>query len=49
MTCLNVYDFRLRDPYPECGMAWPPILPNVYSYLAVSVILNDSMSLLLIS
>ncbi|RKP27726.1 Alpha/Beta hydrolase protein [Syncephalis pseudoplumigaleata] len=32
-TCLNIYDKRLRDPYPECGMAWPPILPHVYSYL----------------
>ncbi|KAI8056630.1 Alpha/Beta hydrolase protein [Syncephalis plumigaleata] len=32
-TCLNVYDKRLRDPYPECGMAWPPILPHVYAYL----------------
>ncbi|KAI9591410.1 Alpha/Beta hydrolase protein [Syncephalis fuscata] len=32
-TCLNIYDKRLRDPYPQCGMAWPPILPYVYSYL----------------
>ncbi|RKP09523.1 Alpha/Beta hydrolase protein, partial [Thamnocephalis sphaerospora] len=33
-SCMNIYDKRLRDPYPECGMAWPPILPHMYAYLA---------------
>ncbi|KAF2399185.1 pheromone processing carboxypeptidase-like protein Kex1 [Trichodelitschia bisporula] len=31
--CLNMYDVRLRDEYPSCGMNWPPDLPDVTSYL----------------
>ncbi|KAI0032923.1 alpha/beta-hydrolase [Vararia minispora EC-137] len=31
--CLNVYDVRLKDTYPECGMNWPPPLHNVTAYL----------------
>ena len=31
--CLNMYDVRLRDTYPSCGMNWPPDLDNVTPYL----------------
>lgn len=28
-----MYDVRLQDEYPSCGMAWPPDLANVKPYL----------------
>lgn len=31
--CINMYDVRLRDTYPSCGMNWPPDLVNVTPYL----------------
>ncbi|KAH7407863.1 pheromone-processing carboxypeptidase kex1 [Cadophora sp. MPI-SDFR-AT-0126] len=31
--CYNMYDVRLRDTYPSCGMNWPPDLENVTPYL----------------
>lgn len=31
--CYNMYDVRLRDSYPSCGMNWPPDLKNVTPYL----------------
>ena len=31
--CVNMYDIRLRDTYPSCGMAWPPDLEQVKPYL----------------
>ena len=31
--CYNMYDVRLKDEYPSCGMAWPPDLENVTPYL----------------
>lgn len=31
--CYNMYDIRLRDSSPECGMNWPPDLTNVKPYL----------------
>lgn len=31
--CYNMYDIRLRDDYPSCGMAWPPDLALVTPYL----------------
>lgn len=31
--CVNMYDVRLLDDYPSCGMAWPPDLTNVTPYL----------------
>lgn len=31
--CYNMYDLRLRDSYPSCGMNWPPDLTNVTPYL----------------
>lgn len=32
-ACLNMYDVRLRDSYPSCGMNWPPDLQFVKPYL----------------
>lgn len=31
--CYNMYDLRLRDSYPSCGLAWPPDLTQVTPYL----------------
>ncbi|KAI9697004.1 MAG: Cell death protease [Candelina mexicana] len=31
--CFNMYDIRLKDEYPSCGMSWPPDLKNVTPYL----------------
>ncbi|KDN63246.1 putative serine carboxypeptidase [Colletotrichum sublineola] len=31
--CINMYDIRLRDTYPSCGMNWPPDLVNLTPYL----------------
>jgi len=31
--CYNMYDVRLRDSWPSCGMAWPPDLTAVTPYL----------------
>ena len=32
-VCLNVYDIRLVDEYPACGMNWPPDLKDIQPYL----------------
>ncbi|KAJ5689753.1 hypothetical protein N7462_004145 [Penicillium macrosclerotiorum] len=31
--CTNMYDIRLTDSYPSCGMNWPPDLENMTPYL----------------
>lgn len=31
--CMNMYDVRLHDSYPSCGMNWPPDLSQVTPYL----------------
>ncbi|KAI0164308.1 alpha/beta-hydrolase [Hypoxylon sp. FL1284] len=31
--CVNMYDVRLKDEYPSCGMNWPPDLVDVTPYL----------------
>ncbi|KAI0080868.1 alpha/beta-hydrolase [Panus rudis PR-1116 ss-1] len=31
--CLNMYDVRLDDSFPQCGMNWPPDLKDIYTYL----------------
>ena len=31
--CINMYDIRLGDTYPSCGMSWPPDLKDVTPYL----------------
>lgn len=32
-ACVNMYDVRLRDSYPSCGMNWPPDLEYMTPYL----------------
>lgn len=32
---MNIYDIRLMDDSPACGMNWPPDLVDVYAFLAV--------------
>lgn len=32
--CINIYDVRLTDSHPACGMNWPPTLQATYDYLA---------------
>ncbi|RDA84553.1 hypothetical protein CP532_3757 [Ophiocordyceps camponoti-leonardi (nom. inval.)] len=32
-ACYNMYDVRLRDSYPSCGMNWPPDLKALTPYL----------------
>lgn len=34
---MNVYDVRLVDDWPACGMNWPPDLGDVYKFLRVSL------------
>jgi carboxypeptidase D len=34
---MNIYDVRLTDEEPACGMNWPPDLSDVYSFLKVSL------------
>ena len=31
--CVNMYDVRLTDVFPSCGMNWPPDLKSVTPYL----------------
>ncbi|KAK6583893.1 hypothetical protein PZA11_003623 [Diplocarpon coronariae] len=31
--CFNMYDIKLKDTYPSCGMNWPPDLAEVTPYL----------------
>ena len=33
MMCYNMYDVRLKDTHPSCGMNWPPDLTDVTPYL----------------
>lgn len=33
LECYNMYDVRLKDSYPSCGMNWPPDLTSVTPYL----------------
>lgn len=35
-ACINMYDVRLKDSYPSCGMNWPPDLQYVTPYLRKS-------------
>jgi len=35
--CLNMYDIRLTDTFPECGMNWPPEIHAVTEFLDVCV------------
>ncbi|RDW61097.1 carboxypeptidase-2 [Coleophoma cylindrospora] len=38
--CYNMYDIRLKDSYPSCGMNWPPDLVRVTPYLRRSDVLD---------
>jgi carboxypeptidase D len=38
--CINMYDIRLTDSYPSCGMAWPPDLTDVTPYLRRAEVTN---------
>lgn len=38
--CINMYDVRLTDVYPSCGMNWPPDLTSVTPYLRKSDVLS---------
>lgn len=33
--CINIYDVREDDTYPDCGMNWPAPIHNVTRYLDV--------------
>jgi len=33
--CVNIYDVRLDDVSPACGMNWPPEIHNITNYLGV--------------
>ncbi|TDL29373.1 KEX1 protein [Rickenella mellea] len=33
LMCMNIYDVRLDDTSPACGMNWPPGLDSVTTYL----------------
>ncbi|KAH0543637.1 Cell death protease [Glutinoglossum americanum] len=38
--CVNMYDVRLKDTYPSCGMNWPPDLADVTPYLRRPAVLE---------
>jgi len=38
--CYNMYDVRLKDTYPSCGMNWPPDLKFVTPYLRRTDVVN---------
>jgi len=38
--CFNVYDVRLKDETPACGMNWPYDLKNITSYLRRPDVVN---------
>lgn len=39
-ACYNMYDVRLRDAYPSCGMNWPPDLKALTPYLRRPAVLR---------
>ncbi|KAK9765292.1 Cell death protease [Basidiobolus ranarum] len=38
--CINQFDIRLKDSYPECGMNWPAHLLEMYDYLKSDVVVT---------
>jgi len=38
--CINIYDIRLEDTQPACGMNWPPEMPHITKLLGVSIPLH---------
>lgn len=39
-VCLNIYDFRLRDSFPACGMEWPVEVSYTADFLSTPGILE---------
>jgi len=39
--CYNMYDVRLRDEFPSCGMNWPPDLADITPYLQRNDVMNS--------
>ncbi|KAF8165686.1 pheromone-processing carboxypeptidase KEX1 [Crassisporium funariophilum] len=38
--CINIYDIRLDDVAPACGMNWPPEMPHITSLLDRPEVVN---------
>ncbi|KAM3160428.1 Pheromone-processing carboxypeptidase KEX1 [Lachancea thermotolerans] len=38
--CINMYDLRLKDSYPSCGMNWPQDLPNLGKFFGTEGVLE---------
>lgn len=38
--CFNIYDIRLKDSFPSCGMNWPPDLEYITPYLRKDEVLK---------
>lgn len=39
--CYNMYDYRLRDSYPSCGMNWPEDLPNISKFFSTPGVMDS--------
>jgi len=39
-SCLNIYDVRLHDTWPACGMNWPPDIKPITDYLRRKDVVN---------
>ncbi|CAG9943530.1 unnamed protein product [Clonostachys rosea f. rosea IK726] len=39
-ACVNMYDIRLKDSFPSCGMNWPPDLVHIKPYLRKRAVLD---------
>ncbi|KAF8204768.1 pheromone-processing carboxypeptidase KEX1 [Pholiota molesta] len=38
--CINIYDIRLEDTAPACGMNWPPEMPQITNFLGRSEVVD---------
>ncbi|KJA29785.1 hypothetical protein HYPSUDRAFT_31784 [Hypholoma sublateritium FD-334 SS-4] len=38
--CINIYDIRLEDTAPACGMNWPPEMPQIKDFLGRHEVVN---------
>uniref|UniRef100_A0A0L0P529 Pheromone-processing carboxypeptidase KEX1 n=1 Tax=Candidozyma auris TaxID=498019 RepID=A0A0L0P529_CANAR len=39
--CFNMYDYKLKDSFPSCGMHWPPDLQYVTPFLRDNNVMNS--------
>lgn len=39
--CVNIYDVRLEDTVPACGMNWPPEISHITTLLGVRLDLSS--------